>query len=94
MSVADKVMLGPRGVEEMSVPVKESISSSTRGAVREHKISGEGQSTPSPTRRVKTLDGEKACAPATALQVFVSAEAAERSGHADGAGEPAGQYTL
>jgi hypothetical protein len=54
-------------------------------------MSGEGQSTPSPTRRVSTLDGENACAPATALQVFVSAEAVKRSGHADGAGEPAGQ---
>jgi len=90
--VSDAAIVTPRGVDDTSVPVAAFSSSRNSGAACAHALEpDEGHAAPSPTRSSSRLDGEKANAPDTALQVVVSAEAAERSGHADGADEPAGQ---
>ena len=92
MSV-DESVTPETGVDDSSAPDVALTSSRKTGAAREHAAAADGQSAPSPTRSTRRLDGEKACAPDVAAQVFVSAEALKRSGHADGVDEPAGQKT-
>lgn len=90
-SLAESVMSVPSGVDESRAPVAELTSSRNSGAALEQIASEDGHRTPSPMRSARRLEGEKVCAPVTALQVVLSADAEYRSGHADGEGEPAGQ---